>query len=172
MATLVDHQIKALALKGESPLIAPFAWDQLNPASYDVLLGGTILVEPEVPSSSRVWRQVDISRAPYRLKPGQFILASTVEYIHLPDDVEATFCLKSSRGRDGFDHALAGFCDPGFRGQVTLELKNANQYHKLMIQAGMRIGQLRFARLEDIPARGYDQTGRYNGQIGPTAALV
>jgi dCTP deaminase len=172
MATLVDHQIKALALQSESPLIAPFNCSQLNPASYDVLLGDIILVEPKVPSEPRVWKRVDISSTPYMLSPGQFILASTVEYIYLPNDVEATFCLKSSRGRDGFDHALAGFCDPGFRGQVTLELKNANQYHALVIQAGMRVGQLRFARLEDIPARGYDQTGRYNGQIGPTAALA
>jgi dCTP deaminase len=169
MTSLCDFQIRQLAR--DTGLIEPYNPEQLNPASYDVTLGNKILVEVDTglshqPVEADRWREVDISETPYMLPPGGFILAVTSEFIRLPGSIEAVFCLKSSRGREGWNHALAAYCDPMFHGRVTLELKNYNQYQHLKVQAGMRIGQLRFSKMDQIPGRPYNLTGRYFGDEG------
>ena len=165
MSSLIDWQIEHRC-KTEG-LVSPYCADQLNPASYDVLLGGTILRERWQNDRYGKWAKHDLSESCYTLQPGEFILASTLEVVRIPNDLEAVFCLKSSRGREGYDHALAAYIDPGFTGQVTLELHNMNRYNTLELVAGMRIGQLRFSTLAERPRKGYDQTGRYHGDMGP-----
>lgn len=178
MASLVDHQIRHLSRI--SGLIEPYDPEQQNPASYDVTVGSRLLVERplHIRHSSRYdgataviddrWIEFDISRHSFNLLPGEFVLACTEEFIRVPNYLEAVFCLKSSRGREGWEHALAAYIDPGFHGKVTLELKNNNQYHSLPIKAGLRIGQLRFNRLDELPLRPYSVTGRYNGDTTTT----
>lgn len=165
MATISDFQIRHLART--QGLIEPYEPAQQGPASYDVRLGSKILVE-ERPSSpgGQEWRQVDISAADYMLAPGEFVLAHTLEYIRVPIDLECIFQLKSSRGREGYEHALAGYIDPGFSGRVTLELTNLRRYKALPLKAGLLIGQLRFSRMDEPPHRPYSLTGRYNGDLG------
>lgn len=172
MTSLVDHQIRDLARN--AGLIEPYEPEQQNPASYDVTLGSCLLVEkpPYVTGETKYakaigskedrWLEFDISKEPYELAPGEFVLACTEEFIRVPNYLEAVFCLKSSRGREGWEHALAAYIDPGFSGRVTLELKNNNRYHPLVIRAGLKIGQLRFSNLSSTPLRSYVLTGRYN----------
>ncbi|MGA1710394.1 MAG: dCTP deaminase [bacterium] len=167
MATIVDHQIRAYAR--EIGLIEPFEVDQINPASYDVRLGPDILTEgiavgPE--SQRQRWKHRSLIDGDYLLEPGEFILAETSEWIRIPIYLEAQFQLKSSRGREGYDHALAGYIDPGFAGKVTLEIHNLNRHHSLILRKGMLIGQLRFMRLDATPIRSYAQTGHYYGDSG------
>lgn len=157
MSTLPDYEI-ALAARYDK-LISPFSLDQLNPASYDVVLGRALLVETEEGG----WAEVDISQDRYELSPGEFVLAHTEESLLIPPKLEAVFCLKSSRGREGYNHALAAYIDPGFVGRVTLELKNYSRYRNLPLKAGMRIGQIRFTTMQDEPCRNYSYTGRYQG---------
>lgn len=158
MATLCDFQIRHLArTKG---LVEPYDDRQLNPASYDVTLGPHIKVE-----TRKGWVDVDISRNPFQLAPGGFILAVTAEMVRVPSSLEAVFQLKSSRGREGFNHLLAGYIDPGFSGRVTLELQNVNRFKYLPLKEGLRIGQLRFMRMDQAPGRPYSLTGRYNGDM-------
>lgn len=167
MATLVDHEIRDLCRK--SGLVEPFDPDLVNPASLDVTLGSSIKVEGRVcgPEDERVrWRDVDISNG-FSLAPGQFILASAAELIRLPNWIECQFQLKSSRAREGLEHLLAGYIDPGYCGELTLELLNVNQRHWIELWPGMRIGQLRFNRLEATPIRSYAFTGRYMNDKGP-----
>lgn len=159
MSTLVDHQIRYHAkTRG---LVEPFEPEQLNPASYDVTLGSKLQVE-----RYGGFYEVDISDRTYYLQPGDFVLAHTQELVRIAPGLEAVFQLKSSRGREGYQHMLAGYIDPGFTGQVTLELKNVTNYQRLPLYKGLRIGQLRFATLESIPARPYFVTGRYNHDMG------
>ena len=161
MTTLADWQIQNAAHDG---LIVPFNPDQLNPASYDVLLGGMLLIEsaegPElVPYPLRDHTEAE----PYLLRPGQFVLAQTMETFNLPDTIAAEFRLKSSRARSGLDQALAVWCDPGWHGSVlTLELRNNRQLHPVLLWPGMRIGQMVFHRMEELPLKSYRLTGRYN----------
>jgi dCTP deaminase len=162
MSTIVDHQIRSLCR--ESGLVEPFEPDLVNPASIDVTLGDTILVEGRIcgPEQERKrWISVELEGSGYVLRPGQFILAHTSEVVRVPNWLEATFCLKSSRGREGLNHMLAGYIDPGFNGRVTLELHNVNQRHDIELIPGMRIGQLRFSTLDSSPLRSYAVTGRY-----------
>ncbi|WP_409365151.1 dCTP deaminase domain-containing protein, partial [Escherichia coli] len=71
---------------------------------------------------------------PYRLKPGQFVLACTIETFNLPSDIAAQFMLKSSRARSGLEHLMAGYYDPGWHGSVlTLELHNSRQLHPVAL---------------------------------------
>lgn len=159
MATIPDYLIRDLArTKG---LIEPWREEQQNPASYDVTLGPSILVEE--PDG---WRRIDIASDVYEMPPRAFVLAHTAEVVRVPADLEATFQLKSSRGREGYEHALAGYIDPGFSGQITLELTNLNRYRRLPLVANMKIGQLRFMKMYDKPHRLYSITGRYNNDMG------
>lgn len=163
MSTIVDWQIRLLALNNE--LIIPYCEEQLNPASYDVVLADSIRIETPQKTARR-WMTVDISAQTYWLKPGEFILAATQEIIHVPEYLQSEFCLKSSRGREGYNHMLAGYIDPGFRGQVTLEIHNCNRFNDLPLFSGLRMGQLRFSKLEAIPERSYKLTGRYCDDMG------
>jgi dCTP deaminase len=108
---------------------------------------------------------------PFILHPGEFVLASTLERIRLPDDLVARLEGKSSLGRLGLlIHSTAGFIDPGWDGHVTLELSNVANL-PITIYYGMRIGQLSFVQLSE-PAEtpyGADALGsKYQGQAGPT----
>jgi len=172
MATLVDHEIELYA--NSLHMIEPFNLEQLNPASYDVKLGDEILVEGLAigPEEQRChWQKVNIDNV-YWLEPNEFILAVTQEVIRVPNDCESIFQLKSSRGREGYNHALAGYIDPGFCGRVTLEIHNLNQRHKLPLQTGMLIGQLRFAKLNNFPGKSYAATGHYQGDLTVMSSKV
>ena len=140
----------------------PFDPDMINPASIDVTLGDQILVEAD----NGDFVPFNIKHETFYMPPGAFILAHTAEFVRIPNRLECIFQLKSSRGREGYEHALAGYIDPGFHGQITLELSNLRRFAELPLRAGMRIGQLRFARLDDIPLRTYQVTGRYHGDLG------
>jgi dCTP deaminase len=77
--------------------------------------------------------------------------------------VAAQFMLKSSRAREGLEHLMAGYCDPGWHGSVlTLELHNSRQLWPVGLWPGMKIGQIVFHLMAERPVCSYAQTGRYN----------
>ena len=159
---LSDHEIHKLC--ADHQLVTPYNPELVNPASIDVTLGGKLLIESaqfrdliEYPLHKHT--QDD----PYELKPGQFCLAQTVETFNLPDKIAAQFMLKSSRAREGLEHLMAGYCDPGWNGSVlTLELHNSRQLWPQLLWPGMKIGQIVFHRMSSRPALSYAVTGRYN----------
>jgi len=158
---LADWQIRS---RCEGGMITPFDPALLNPASIDVRLGPTLLIEsaqsPElVPYPLHRHSQAE----PYELRPGQFCLAQTVEVFNLPDDIAGEFRLKSSRAREGLDQALAVWLDPGWNGSVlTMELRNNRQLWPVGLWPGMKIGQIVFHLMAERPLASYAQTGRYN----------
>lgn len=78
----------------------------------------------------------------YELQRGEFLLASTLEKVGLPDDIAAQLTGKSSLARMGLAiHVTAGFIDPGFNGHITLELANLGS-RPILLRPTMRIGQL------------------------------
>ena len=164
MSTIVDSQIESMCLS-EARLILPFNFDQLNPASYDVRLGGTILKE----SQSEGWVE---EKLPYVLAPGEFVLGCTQEWVNIPSHMEAVFQLKSSRAREGYEHVLAGYIDPGFSGKVTLELVNVNRYRNLYLVKDMLIGQLRFMKTDQPCRVSYATKGHYQNDANVMASKV
>jgi dCTP deaminase len=159
---LADWQIRS---RCEGGMVV--GWDPalINPASLDVRLGGTLLIEsaqsPElVPYPLHRHSQDD----PYELRPGQFCLADTIEVFNIPDDIAGEFRLKSSRAREGLDQALAVWLDPGWNGSVlTMELRNNRQLWPQLLWPGMKIGQIVFHLMAEQPLTSYAETGRYNG---------
>ena len=159
---LSDWQITARCNGG---MVSPFDPALVNPASLDVRLGDTLLIESaQSPELVPYPLAGHAEQNPYLLRPGQFVLAHTVESFNLPPDIAAQFMLKSSRARSGLEHLMAGYCDPGWHGSVlTLELHNSRQLHPVALWPGMKIGQMVFHQMAGIPQRSYAVTGRYNG---------
>lgn len=171
MTVLCDSEIADLCVGG---MVKPFDRSMINPASLDLRLGDRIMIESAQSSAMITMdlRNMGACEAdPYLLVPGQFILAETVEVFNLPHMVAGQFMLKSSRAREGLQHLLAGWCDPGWCGsRLTLELKNIRQLHPISLWPGMRIGQMKFQWMSKRPAAGYELTGRYNGDMCVTGS--
>jgi len=99
---------------------------------------------------------------PYLMHPGEFLLAEMLEEVHVPQDLSCMFLLKSTSARMGFQHAFAGWVDPGWRGVLTMELTNAKHCQYIPIYTGFVIGQLIF--METCHAGRYE--GRYQYDAG------
>ncbi|WP_062070184.1 dCTP deaminase [Demequina sediminicola] len=178
---LSDRDIQAELDSGRVAL-DPYLPEMIQPSSIDVRLDKFFRVfdnhkyaaiDPaaEQPELTRLV-EVD-GDGPFVLHPGEFVLGSTYESVTLPDDIAARLEGKSSLGRLGLlTHSTAGFIDPGFEGNVTLELSNMATL-PINLWPGMKIGQLCFFRLSSPAAHPYgsDKYGsRYRGQRGPTAS--
>jgi dCTP deaminase len=116
---------------------------------------------------------VEIEEEPFILHPGEFVLGSTLERVRLPDDLVARLEGKSSLGRLGLlIHSTAGYVDPGWKGNLTLELSNVANL-PIALYHGMRIGQISFFRMSSPVERPYgspELRSRYQGQREPTAS--
>ena len=167
-----DKKITEMMEKGEL-VITPMEKEQIQPASVDIRLGDTFSIVED--SSTGV---IDMEQAisyktiktdTYVLLPGQFVLATTMEYFELPDNLTAFVEGRSSLGRMGLFIQNAGWVDPGFKGEITLELFNANRC-AIELKTGRRVGQLVFAEMDQPAQNPYN--GKYQGQTGATGSRV
>ncbi len=169
---LSDNTIKRLLESGELK-ISPLEEEQIQPASVDIRLGRTFcVIEDSSTGVVTLDKEVNyktFEADKYIILPGQFVLATTMEYFELPDNLTAFVEGRSSLGRMGLFIQNAGWVDPGFKGEITLELFNANRC-AIELKAGRRIGQLVFAQLDDNALRPY--RGKYQGQRGATGSRV
>jgi dCTP deaminase len=110
---------------------------------------------------------------PFILHPGEFVLGQTLEWVELPDDLVARLEGRSSLGRLGLlIHSTAGYVDPGWKGNLTLELSNVANL-PIALYFGMRIGQISFFRMSSPVERPYgtrELGSKYQGQSEPTAS--
>ena len=160
-------------LEEKTLVISPLEESQIQPASVDVRLGNTFSIVEDTPTGiitldSEV-RYKSIQTDTYILLPGQFVLATTMEYFELPDNITAFVEGRSSLGRMGLFIQNAGWVDPGFKGEITLELFNANRC-AIELKAGRRVGQLVFAQMDSPALHPYQ--GKYQGQRGATGSKV
>ena len=160
-------------LKDKTLFIEPLEEGQIQPASVDIRLGNTFSVVEDT-SNGLITMQNEIKYKTivtdkYLLLPGQFVLATTLEYFAMPDDLTAFVEGRSSLGRLGLFIQNAGWVDPGFEGEITLELFNANRC-AIELQSGRRVGQLVFAKMDEHALNPY--RGKYQGQKGATGSKV
>lgn len=189
-----DREIEA-AVADRRIKIDPFWAGQLNPASFDLTLHPILRLTRDqhrqrndagrwvTPPILDLWdRSPDASgfepytrehilfegEPSYDIWPGEFLLASTEEYIKLGPETVGRVEGKSSLARVGLAvHVTGGFIDPGFEGQITLEIANLFP-RPVRIYSGMRIAQIAFQGVRGQVKKAYDKTGRYHQQQGPT----
>ena len=164
-------------------VVDPLGKNSIQPASVDVHLDNTFLVfrNSRLPyidvrkDLKDLTEKVQIKEdVPFILHPGEFVLGSTLEQIELPDDLVARVEGKSSLGRVGLlIHSTAGYIDPGFKGNITLELSNVSNL-PITLYKGMKIGQMSFNKLTtpvEIPYGSNKLNSKYQGHRLPTASL-
>ena len=160
-------------LDEKSLVINPVTKEQIQPASVDIRLGNTFSIVDDTPSNIiTLESQINyktITTDTYLIMPGEFVLATTMEYFELPDNLTAFVEGRSSLGRIGLFIQNAGWVDPGFKGEITLELYNANRC-AIELKAGRRVGQLVFAEMDAPAINPYN--GKYQGQMGATGSRV
>lgn len=160
--------------------IKPFYPHRVQPASYDVSLGDQFryfrkgahtAIDPRKETSELTKLRKLHEGETYILHPGDLVLGATVEYFEIPPDLCARVEGKSSLGRVGLViHSTAGFIDPGFKGNITLEMSN-NAPLPIVLTPGMLIGQIAFQKLTNKAERPYGSEGlgsHYQGDREPT----
>jgi dCTP deaminase len=181
VSVLSDRDIRA-ALDAGSVQIRPYDPVDLQPSSVDLHLDHAFRVfrnnrypfidvrQPQ-PDLTELLRIEDDE--PFILHPGEFVLGQTLEWVELPNDLVARLEGRSSLGRLGLlIHSTAGYVDPGWKGNLTLELSNVANL-PIALYAGMRIGQISFFRMSSPVERPYgspELRSRYQGQSEPTAS--
>ena len=169
---LSDKTIRRMLSDG-SLRMSPLEDGQIQPASVDIRLGNSFTVVEDsstgIITMENEIRYKTMETDTYLLLPNQFVLATTMEYVALPDDLTAFVEGRSSLGRMGLFIQNAGWVDPGFEGEITLELYNANRF-AIELKAGRRVGQLVFAKMDDVAQNPY--RGKYQGQTGATGSRV
>ena len=176
---LSDRTIERLIADGRIT-IDPYDEALLQPSSLDVRVDRYFrvfhnarypFIDVKQPQEA-LTELVEVSEdEPFILHPGEFVLGSTLEVVSLPDDLVARLDGKSSLGRLGLlIHSTAGFIDPGFEGNVTLELSNVANL-PITIYQGMKIGQISFMQMTEPATAPYGSGAlgsKYRGQRGPT----
>jgi dCTP deaminase len=158
---------------------------QVQPASVDLRLGERFLefqrtnipcIHPtEADEVGEYVTETTVAEGDeFILHPGDFVLGTTTERVEIPDDLVAHVEGRSSLGRLAIVvHATAGLCDPGYHGQITLELSNLGTA-PVALSPGMRVSQLTFTELKSPADRPYgaERGSKYQDQDGPQASRI
>ncbi|MBD3270188.1 dCTP deaminase [Candidatus Peregrinibacteria bacterium] len=185
---LSDKDIKDLMEKGEIVVESPDGKhvEHTKCASMDFRLGNVFKVydhskhavldptRPETLVGATKTIAVEEADTPFIVQPGEFILGVTMEKIKVPDFLVARCEGRSSIGRLGIIiHSTAGFVDPGFEGNITLEITNINRM-PVALYPGMRIGQFAFEKMTSVAETPYykKSTSKYSNQILPEESRI
>jgi dCTP deaminase len=158
-----NELVRLLSDPNDGLVVTPIidAEEQIGDASIDIRLGPDIIVSRRAtgatafdPSDGEAFgealhrRQEYVRRGigdPFHLQPGEFVIARSLEYVVLPDDISAEALGRSSWGRLGLTIATATHVQPGFKGTITLELANAGNT-AIVLEVGLCVAQLVFSR--------------------------
>ena len=139
MTVLSDHEILEHLETGEIKLEPSNLSECLNPAGYDLRISKDVVIKPKT-----------------------YKLVATLETVELGLGVVAFMHIRSSLAREGIVGSFA-VVDPGFRGQLTLNLYNAGD-KEVYFKEGERIVQIVFHSLGDVAKKGY--SGSYQDSKG------
>lgn len=154
--------------------VTPYDESNVGPASIDLTLGNEFVVYRDNWTDIIDTKEDDIQyvhderRTTDTITVGQdeFVLGTTAEHVSLSDSAVGRITGRSSLGRLGIEiHKTAGFVDPGFSGQITLEITNANPT-PVMLHAGDRVCQLVVEDAKGVTEPYSDDTGHYHNQHG------
>ena len=183
---LSDRDIERYLAEGRIKLTPPPDLAvQLGSCSIDCRLSETFRVfehsrnayiDPRKPASlGDAMRKIVVPEGePFIIQPGDFVLASTIEVLELPDDLLARLEGRSSLGRLGIIvHSTAAVFEPGWRGSATMELGNLGRM-AVALYPGMRICSFTFEQLSSparVPYR-LKPNRKYQDQVEPEASRL
>jgi dCTP deaminase len=186
--TLLRHQELKAAISAKKlserlvimPMLDPDC--QVGPASVDVRLGTQFHYlersgDAGIDVGTGIQNAIEIPQhkvtvdfgSPFWLHPGQFVLGATLEFLRLPDTMGAYVVGRSTWGRLGLLVATAIMLQPGWGGNLTLELVNHGE-SPIALYAGSKIAQLAVHSLNGATGEPYN--GEYMGPTGPWGPQV
>ncbi len=166
-----DSVLKRL-IKTENLIENLYSEDSINPASINLHLGRSFAIPKPTNRTISLGEHVDYiyynDLTFYIIRPGEFLLATTMEKVNIPKRSAAFVQGRSSIGRLSLSVQNAGYIDPGFRGEITLELKNEGP-NCIKLLAGYPICQLIVVDACDV-INAY--SGKYVDQTGATGTRM
>jgi dCTP deaminase len=179
---LSDRDVKKLLQEGKIKVEPIDIDNQIMPVGIDLRLGNEFRlfktgVESHIdPSKTDLESSTELIRIEdgknYILHPGEFVLGATKECVQLPDDIAARIDGRSSLGRLGIIvHSTAGHIDPGFSGNLTLEITNIGKL-PVSIYPGMKFCSLIFEQISSKVEKPYSKKGKYYGSTGPMSSKI
>lgn len=156
----------------------------LSSCSIDLRLGNEFTIfqhaklpyiDIKKPTTNGLVKNVRINAGePFVLQPREFVLATTYEWVKLPDNIAGRLEGRSSIGRLGvIIHSTAALIDPGFSGKIVLELGNIGRMPVILYKK-IRICSLSFERLTTPAEVPYykKKVAKFLNQTKPDLATV
>ena len=186
MAILSDKTIKEYLEEGKIVIDPLKDEQQIQPSSVDMRLGDEFKVfkvirKPYIDPKDEedIAEYMESSTVPegeaFIIHPNEFALATTQEYVKVPDDLVARVEGRSSMGRLGVTmHVTAGYVDPGFEGRITLEISNIVAM-PVALYPGQRVCQLVFETMTtpaELPYGHPKRNSKYMKQLKPESSRV
>ena len=179
---LSDRDIKKI-IKSKRLVFKPsLSKNQIGPASIDLKLGPIFKMfniskqclldtKKGLPDEDFIITKKIKAGQAFILHPNNFVLASTREYIKVPNDIVLKVEGKSTLARMGILVHTAGFVDPGFEGTLTLEISNQSNL-PVALYADMHICQMAIQYLSSPAEVPYNKRKKslYSKAKGPLAA--
>ncbi|WP_400251768.1 dCTP deaminase [Methanobrevibacter smithii] len=186
MAILSDKTIKEYLEEGKIVIDPLKDEQQIQPSSVDMRLGDEFKVfkvirKPYIDPKDEedIAEYMESSTVPegeaFIIHPNEFALATTQEYVKVPDDLVARVEGRSSMGRLGVTmHVTAGYVDSGFEGRITLEISNIGAM-PVALYPGQRVCQLVFETMTtpaELPYGHPKRNSKYMKQLKPESSRV
>ncbi|WP_400221746.1 dCTP deaminase [Methanobrevibacter smithii] len=186
MAILSDKTIKEYLEEGKIVIDPLKDEQQIQPSSVDMRLGDEFKVfkvirKPYIDPKDEedIAEYMESSTVPegeaFIIHPNEFALATTQEYVKVPNDLVARVEGRSSMGRLGVTmHVTAGYVDPGFEGRITLEISNIGAM-PVALYPGQRVCQLVFETMTtpaELPYGHPKRNSKYMKQLKPESSRV
>ncbi|AGN17221.1 dCTP deaminase [Methanobrevibacter sp. AbM4] len=186
MAILSDKDLKKCIDDGKIVIDPLTDEKQIQPSSIDMRIGDEFkvfrvirkpFIDPKDDDDIASYMEsltVEDGEA-FIIHPNEFALATTYEYVKVPDDLVARVEGRSSMGRLGVTmHVTAGYIDPGFEGKITLEISNIGAM-PVALYPGQRVCQLVFETMTtpaDKPYGHPDRNSKYMCQKSPESSRI
>lgn len=186
MAILSDKTLREYMKEGKLTIDPLLDEKQIQPSSIDMRLGDEFKVfkvirKPYIDpkDADEIASYMESITVPegesFIIHPNEFALATTLEYVKVPDDLVARVEGRSSMGRLGVTmHVTAGFIDPGFEGKITLEISNIGAM-PVALYPGQRVCQIVFETMttpSELPYGHPERNSKYMGQTKPESSRI
>jgi dCTP deaminase len=182
---LSDRDLKIALKSGKIKITpAPDFKTQLGSCSIDLRLGNVFrifesgvhgVIDPRKNAAKEFTKEVIVKKEKaFIMQPGDFVLATTIENVEVPDDLTGRLEGRSSIGRLGIViHSTAANIECGFKGHITLELANMGKL-PVALYPEMRICSVSFEQLSSPAEIPYykKKAAKYVGQVGPGESKI